>query len=129
LLLARFLGDPVEEEPAGKGGVAGAVDASGRGVEVHRLRIPKSRRLLLSEGVRVLASCELDCRIVLELHVGRRTAAQMGLSGTIIGRGEAVAAAGQRRWVLAKVNKTARAGVRRFSGAGKLKIKVLGEAP
>ena len=140
LLVARYLQDggvpgtlptppPGGGGSGGAGGVAGTVATSARNVQIHKLVIPRSMRKLARRGVKVLASCDEDCRIVLEVEVSGQTADDMGLTGTLLARGSAPASAGQLRWVRARFNADVRRALRRYAGSGRLRVNVTGVAP
>lgn len=112
----------------GAGGVAGGVATNFRNVEVHKLVVPKSRQKLAARGVKVLASCDEDCRIVLELRVSQEIANEMGLTGTLLARASKPADAGERRWVRAKPTGAARRALRSYDGGGRLQVDVTGAA-
>jgi hypothetical protein len=129
-VLARFRLEGAGPDPGGDGsGAAGEVAASGRGIDVRSVQVPNSLRKLFARGVKVEASCELDCRIVVELHVSKAVARRMLLGSTLVGVGTAMATGGQLTTVVAKISKSARRAVRTFAGRGRLKIRVTGEAP
>jgi uncharacterized delta-60 repeat protein len=129
LAVAQYQADQESGGDPGAGEVASAVTASGRGIRVHRRIVPKTLKKLSRNGVRVQASCPQECRLVLELRVPRSVADSMGLRGTLIGRGSVLAAAGQKRWVLAKLTARARRAIRARSGGGRMKIVIRGLAP
>jgi uncharacterized delta-60 repeat protein len=138
-VISRFLDDPVvggnpaspgsPGSDSGSGGVAGAVATSARNVHVHKVVVPRSRAALGSLGVRVLASCDEDCRIVLEVEVSKAVAKAMGLKSTVLASGSVLAKAGERHWVLAKLTPGARRALRRYDGAGRLHVNVTGVSP
>jgi hypothetical protein len=144
LLVARYLRDgaPVPPTPpgpppddggpggrsGGSGGVAGGVATNAQNVHVHRVFVPRSRNKLASKGVRVLASCDQDCEIGVEVRVSRSAAGAMGLRGTLIAQGVAFADAGQRRWVRAKTFRSVRTALRSFTGLARLRVNVTGVA-
>jgi uncharacterized delta-60 repeat protein len=119
--------DPDPSNDSGSGGVAGGV--AQQGVEVHKLVIPRTRSALARVGVRALASCAFDCKLLLEVRVKPRVAAAMGLKGTLLGRGTAAAKGGQRRWVLAKLKPTAKRALLSWGGSGRLQVKVSAAGP
>jgi hypothetical protein len=123
--VARFLLGP--PGPGGSGGVAGA--SSSPQVDVHRIRSVKGWRKLIKPGVRVLASCDADCRIRVTVKVSRATARSAGLPTRVVARGTAMAKAGVPVWVRATPpGKIARL-LRSFGGRGHLRISVSAEAP
>lgn len=116
-MLARFLGAPREDDAGG--GTAGALGVKNRGARIHRLIAPRSLSKLQNEGVRALASCELDCRMVLEVRSG----------GRLVARGSRLAGAGKRRWVLAKLLPGARRAMATRGSVGRLRARVRGLTP
>jgi uncharacterized delta-60 repeat protein len=133
--LARFLSEPQPDGGDGgtgssaQGGVAGGVDTNARNVTVHKVVVPKKLGKLAKRGVRVLASCEQDCRIEVEVRVSRELADSMGLGSTLLGRGSVPAAAGERRWIRAKLTGAERRALLASGGGGRLKVNVTGLAP
>jgi uncharacterized delta-60 repeat protein len=141
-LIARYLRDGVPSTPTptppppgggggssgGSGGVAGGLATSARNVTVHRLLAPRSMRKLAKRGVRVLASCDEDCQIVLEVRVSQAVANAMGLTGTVLARRFVDAAGGQPRWLWARFNGDVRRALRGYAGGGRLQVHVTGVA-
>jgi uncharacterized delta-60 repeat protein len=141
--LARYLGHHQDEPPSGgggggstggssdgaSGGVAGAFATSARNVHVHKVVVPRSRAALGSLGVRVLASCDEDCQIELEVAVSKSVAQAMGLRSTVLANGSVLAKAGEWHWVLAKLTPAARRALRSYRGAGRLHVNVTGISP
>jgi uncharacterized delta-60 repeat protein len=129
LFVARFTedGGHVEREPGG--GVAGDVGASGRGIQVHKLISPRTRAKLAARGILALVSCELDCRALLQVRVSRGAADEMGLSSRVVASGSRRLAAGQKRWVIARLTGQARRALRTYTGGGNFKVNVRGVAP
>jgi uncharacterized delta-60 repeat protein len=139
-MVARFLGESISGEPSpdgpgdgsgdeGDGGVAGGAATSFKNVHVHRLVVPKSRSRLAALGVRAEASCDEDCRILVEVEVSDRVARAMGLKGNVLGSGSVLAAAGHSRWVVAKLTAVARRALRAYNGGGRLHVNVTGLSP
>jgi uncharacterized delta-60 repeat protein len=132
-IAARFLpdGGHVPDQPVdnpGSGGVAGDV-ATSRGIDVHKVITPKSWKKLINPGVRVLASCNRDCRMDVTVTVSSATVRAAGLSSTTVARGSTVAAGGEQHWVTAKAIPSIRKALRAFSGHGRLHINVTAAAP
>jgi hypothetical protein len=117
-----------ESDSGGGEGVAADV-AAGPGISVLRVVSPKSWRKLIKPGVRVLASCDSDCRMDVTVKVAGDTARALGLSSTTIARGSAPAAAGEQHWISAKAIRSVRQALRTFSGHGHLQITVTASAP
>lgn len=114
----------------GGGGVAGGVAAKGRvGLRVHRVLVPKTAGALIRRGVRVLASCEVRCKLVVNVDVSPGVANQLGLSTTRIARGTASTAANKRRWVVARLTPAAAETLRTYGGGGRLHIRVRAVGP
>ena len=134
--LTRFLSEPTDYSPPanGSGGVASDVVAS-PGIDVHRVITPKTWRKLINPGVRVLASCNRDCRMDVTVTVSSATAraidadsTTIGFDSTTIARGSAEAAADSHRWISAKALPSLRGALRAFSGRGRLRITVTASA-
>ena len=117
--------DPTPGPPSDDGGVAGAV--AGSGVQIHDVISPRSLRKLFKQGFWVLASCEIDCDLVLEVRVSPGAAARMGIGGTLVARGTSFSGAGDKTWVSAKLRGAVRRSLRRHSGGGRFKLKVTAE--
>jgi uncharacterized delta-60 repeat protein len=129
--LARFLSEPTEytpPSPVGDGGVAADVSAS-PGIDVHRLITAKTWRKLIKPGVRVLASCDRDCRMDVTVTVSNATAHAAGLGTTTVARGSARASAGDQAWISAKAIRSVREALRAFEGDGRLHVAVTASAP
>ena len=128
--LTRFLAEPTDDEDGDdKGGVAGGVASSGRGIRVHKLLSPRSFSKLASRGIRALVSCELDCRAVLEVRVSQGAASEMGLPGTLVAKGSRRLSAERKGWVIASLTARAERALRGYTGGGNFKIKARGVAP
>jgi uncharacterized delta-60 repeat protein len=127
-VVAKVFGEP-REDPPPSSGTDGEVGASDRGIDVKSVRVPKSLKKLFARGVKVEASCELDCRVVVELHVSQAVARRMLLSSTLVGGGAATASPGELTTIIAKIKRSARRAVKAFAGRARLKIRVIGEAP
>jgi hypothetical protein len=128
--VARFLTAalPDASPPDAGGGVAGAV-ASSPAIDVHKMRTPKSWRKLIRPGVRVLASCDADCRIHVTVKVSAATATSAGLPTRLVAQGSALATAGVPLWVRASAPSKIVDLLRSFGGHGHLHIKVTAEPP
>jgi hypothetical protein len=92
------------ESPAPGGDVAGAV-SSPPGVHIERVAWPKTVTKLISKGVRVLVSCDSDCK--LSLSVRARKAVDGLAKGAEIAHGKGSVGGGQDRWLTAKLTRTA----------------------
>jgi hypothetical protein len=95
---------------------------------VHRVFVPKRLGKLFRKGIRVLASCSVNCQIFLEVRLSDETAAQLGVPNVVLARGTRVAAAGQKRWIVAKFKRRARR-LLAFAGGGSFEIDVRGVGP
>lgn len=134
LIVARYegggpsggLGDDDGDE--GEGGVAGGV-AGKLGLKVHRVVVPKSVKGLVRRGVRVLASCDQRCKILVKVDVTDGVASRLGLSRTRIARGSASTGANKRRWVNARLSAAAARAFDDFGGGGRLQIRVRAAGP
>jgi uncharacterized delta-60 repeat protein len=130
MALARFLGEDTDggadpgEGGEGDGGVKGV--SAGRGVHVHRLLVPSSLHTLIRRGIRVLASCEQDCRIAVNVTVSEGVARRMGLGSLRFAHGSSNAQAGKRRWVIARLTRFAVRAMQTYDGGGRFKISVQG---
>jgi uncharacterized delta-60 repeat protein len=97
-----------------EGGVAGL------NFEVHRTVVPRSLQRLATRGVLVLASCSERCLIVARASIATR------IGRIRLGRGTAIAAAGQRRWVWVKPRAGARRLLLGLGGSGRIQISANG---
>lgn len=93
-------------------------------IDVKRVLIPDTRRELVQKGVRVKASCNLDCVIVVKIKLPKDVAAEVGVSNRVIGSGAAGAKAHQARWVRASINKGAGKLLEDFQGSGRLEVRI-----
>ena len=98
-------------------------------LRVHRLLVPKSAGAMIRKGIRVLASCELDCKIILDVTVRRSTANKLRLKGLQFAGGSGIAAAGEQRWVIAPLTSSAKRSLRTYGGGGRLRVKVQATSP
>jgi hypothetical protein len=106
-----------------QGGIAGDVKAS-PGVNVQTLRMPRTWRKLIEPGVRVLASCDSDCRIDVTVSISTGIARKAGLHSAVVARGDAQAAGGELRWISAKAVGSARRAFQSFGGRARLHVSV-----
>ncbi|MBM3666198.1 MAG: hypothetical protein FJW90_01730 [Actinobacteria bacterium] len=93
-------------------------------VEVKKVVVPNTWAKLASRGVRVKASCSLDCVLVVKVRVSKRVASRLGLASRLIGSGAAGAKADRARWVVVPVNRKAGERLRQYQGPGRLQIKI-----
>lgn len=94
-------------------------------LDVQRVYIPETREKLAKQGVRVKASCSLDCVIVVKVRISRDVARELGLRGTLVASGAAGAKAGQPRWVVAPMTRRARrALLEQPSAGGRLDVRI-----
>jgi hypothetical protein len=93
-------------------------------INVQRYVVPRSIEKLRRQGVRVKASCVLDCRIVVTVRVTKSVAKRLRLKKPVVARGSARAAAGRTVTVRARLTKPARRAFRTYSGGGRLQINV-----
>jgi hypothetical protein len=128
--VAQFTTSATAETDAGGGdrGVAGDVTAS-PGIDVHQLITPRSWKKLINPGVRVLASCDRDCRLDVTVDVPNGVARAAGMGSTTIARGSAQAAAGEQHWVSAKAFASVRRALRSYGGRGRLHVAVTASSP
>lgn len=121
-----------EENPCfgdeGEGDVAGGASAK-MGLRVHKVAVPKTIKGLIRRGVRVLASCDRRCKIVVKVEVSDAVASRLGLSRVRIARGSASAGAAKRRWVVARLSGVAARAFASYGGGGRLRIKVRAAGP
>jgi uncharacterized delta-60 repeat protein len=117
-------GDP---GPGGGGGVAGVV--STKGIRVHRVVVPKSGGRLRRKGVRVLASCDHDCKIVVDVTVSSAIAIRMRLKSLRFAFGSRRADAGERKWVTAKLTPSAKQAMRAYGAGGRMQVTVRAAGP
>jgi hypothetical protein len=96
---------------------------------VHRVVVPQSVGALIRRGIRVLASCSIRCKLIVNVDVGSGVANQLGLIKTRIARGTASTAAGKRRWVTARLTSAAATALRTYGGGGRLHIGVRAIGP
>jgi hypothetical protein len=95
------------------GGVQGSV-TSGPGVKIQRVVWPKSVPKLISKGVRVLASCEQDCKLSASVYLHKQVD---GIARrTEIARGKGSTTAGQSRWLSATLTPSALRALRGHAG-------------
>jgi hypothetical protein len=123
--VARFLTAAL---PDAGGGVAGGVAAS-PGIDVHKLLTPKNWRKLIKPGVRVLASCDADCRIHVTVKVSAATARSADLPTRVVAQGTAPAKGGVPKWVRATAPSKIVDLLLSFGGHGHLQVKVTAEPP
>jgi hypothetical protein len=117
---------PPEQEPSSP---QAPVVHSDPTVNVERLIVPKSRRKLARKGVKVLAGCDVECVVTLELHAPERAVDPMGLGSTLLTKGTAVAPAGQAVWVRARMVGWVRRALVAYRGGGRLRVSVTASAP
>ncbi len=98
-------------------------------LHVHRLVVPKSAPAMIRKGIRALVSCELDCKVMLDVTVRPSTAAKLRLTGLRFAHGSVTTAAGEQRWVIARLTRSAKAGLRNYGGGGRLSVKVRAVEP
>jgi uncharacterized delta-60 repeat protein len=114
----------------GEGGVAGGVAGGGKvGLQIHKVVVPKTAEALINRGVRVLASCAVRCKLIVNVDVGDGVAHRLGLTRTRIARGNASTAANKRRWVVARLTPAAAEALRTYGGGGRLQIRVRAVGP
>jgi uncharacterized delta-60 repeat protein len=144
-MVARFISEELEVEdgdddgdddgggtgdPGGTGGTGGvAGTTAGSGVKIHRVVVANRWRKVIRNGVKVLASCDEDCTIVVEVKVSGRTAIRMRLKSLRFAYGTREAEAGEAEWVTARLTPSAKRGLRTYGGGGRLQIRVRAEAP
>lgn len=110
----------------GDGGVAGGV-AGSAGLQVHKIVVPKTIGGLIRRGVRVLASCDVRCKLGVKVKVSGAVRNRLGLAKSLVARGSAGAAANKRRWVTARLTGSAARAFNTFGGGGRLHIRVRAE--
>jgi hypothetical protein len=119
--------DGGSDEGGGEGGVEGTV--AGPGVTIHKVIVPHTARKLIRKGIRVLATCDNDCRIVVDVRVSNSVALRMHLRSLRFAHGSAPARAGKRRWVVAPLTASAARGIQTYGGGGHFQVKVRAAGP
>jgi hypothetical protein len=124
--VTRLLTGPVTVSPD-QGGVAGGFGR--QRARIHRLRIPRATARVARAGAMALASCDLECRLTVEVRVPKSIAARLGLRSTLVGRGTRNAEAGKRHWVVVRIAPSARASLLSYDGRVRFKARAFAEAP
>lgn len=93
-------------------------------IHVTRVVVPNTRAKLVQKGVRVKATCSIDCVIVVKVRVPQSVANELGLGSRVIGSGAAGAKADQPRWVRARIGRGAGQALESFEGGGRLEVRI-----
>ena len=96
-------------------------------IDVHKVIMPKSWRKLIKPGVRVLASCDADCRIHVTVKVSAATARSAGLPTRVVAQGIAPAKGAVPKWIRATAPAKIVDLLLSFGGHGHLHVKVTAE--
>jgi hypothetical protein len=93
-------------------------------LSVQSVLVPKSRRLFLSKGVLVTASCTPACLLVVNLQVSPEFAAKVGLKGSSVGLASANAPDSVPITIQARIRRAVARVLARVRAGGHLRIGI-----